>query len=85
MKKKKQPKKKILDFLLVNKMLLMGGRGGGYFNQAGGNSRPTVILFWPYSYILNDILSKLQLVSLAKLYSPRMRDGEMERFCACLY
>lgn len=34
-----------------------------------------------FIYILNEILSKLQLVSVAKFYSPRVRDGEMERFC----
>lgn len=75
---KKKAKKIKYSWFFANKML----SGWGVF-QWGGKQFQTNnnFILALFIYILNEILSKLQLVSVAKFYSPRVRDGEMERFC----
>lgn len=44
-----------MSSFFANKILLVGGRGVGFFNEAGGNSEPTIILFWPSHEIVDFI------------------------------
>lgn len=42
-----------MSSFFANKILLGGGLG--FFNEEGGNSKPTIILFWPGHKIVDFI------------------------------